>query len=137
MLLQIARREREGIAILDLNGRLTYGQEDLEFRNELDRLRKARETRVVVNLSNLRKLDSAGMGTLLSAQTNLREAGGDLVIFIARPSHIELITEAHLEAVFDAFHDEQDAINSFFRGRSFKRYDVLELVKSNPHSFDR
>lgn len=131
MLLEIAHREREGIAILDLNGRLTLGQEDLEFRNELDRLIKARETRVVLNLSGLQKLDNVGMGTLLFAQANLREAGGNLAISIAKPSRIGLVTEAHLEAVFEVFHDEQDAIDSFFPGRATERYDVLELVKSN------
>jgi anti-sigma B factor antagonist len=131
MLLQIAHREREGIAILDLNGYLTLGQEDLKFRNELDRLITARATRAVLNLSGLRKLDRAGMGTLLFAQARLREAGGNLTVFIAKPSHVELVTEAHLEAVFEVFHDEQDAINSFFPGRSIQRYDVLEYVNSN------
>jgi anti-sigma B factor antagonist len=131
MLLQIAHREREGIAILDLNGHLTFGQEDLKFRNELDRLIRARETRVLLNLSGLRKLDSVGMGTLLFAQARLRGAAGTLTIFIARPSYVELVTEAHLEAVFEVFHDEQEAINSFFPGRSITRYDVLELVKPN------
>lgn len=131
MLLEITHREREGIAILDLNGSLTLGQEDLEFRNELDRLKKARETRVVLNLSGLQKLDNVGMGTLLFAQANLRDAGGNLAIFIAKPSHVALVTEAHLEAVFEVFHDEQDAINSFFPDRAIERYDVLELVKSS------
>jgi anti-sigma B factor antagonist len=130
MSLETTHREREGIAILDLNGSLTFGQEDLEFRNELDRLTKAGETRVLLNLSGLQKLDNVGMGTLLFAQANLREAGGNLAIFIAKPSQVALVTEAHLEAVFEVFHDEQDAINSFFPGRSIERFDVLELVKS-------
>src|SRR5580698_1610389 len=98
MLLEITRREREGIAILDLNGGLTFGPEDLEFRNELGRLIKARTTRVLLNLSGLRKLDSAGMSTLLFAQETLRQAGGNLAIYIAKPSHVALVTEAHLEA---------------------------------------
>ena len=131
MLLQIAHRKREGITILDLNGYLTFGQEDLKFRNELDRLIRATEIRVLLNLSGLRKLDSTGMGTLLFAQARLRDAGGHLTISIARPSHVELVTETHLEAVFEVFHDEQDAINSFFPGRSIRRYDLLELVRSN------
>jgi anti-sigma B factor antagonist len=131
MLLEITHREREGVAILDLNGRLTFGQEDLEFRNVLDHLIKARTTRVLLNLSGLQKLDNVGMGTLLFAQASLREARGNLAIFIPKPSHVAPVTEAHLEAVFEVFHDEQDAIDSFFPGRSTERYDVLELVKSN------
>ncbi len=131
MLLEISHRESEGIAILELNGSLTLGQEDLEFRNELDRLKKAGETQVVLSLSGLQKLDNVGMGTLLFAQASLRQAGGNMAIFIAKPSHVALVTEAHLEAVFEVFHDEQDAINSFFPDRAVERYDVLELVKSS------
>lgn len=131
MLLEIVHRQREGIVILDLKGHLTFGPEDLEFRNELERLMKARETRVLLNLSGLRKLDSAGMGTLLFAQASLRQAGGNLAIFIARPSYVALVTEAHLETVFGVFHDERDATNSFFPARSVRRYDLLELVNSN------
>ncbi len=40
MSLEITGREQEGIEILNLNEHLTFGQEDLDFRNELDRLVK-------------------------------------------------------------------------------------------------
>jgi anti-sigma B factor antagonist len=131
MSLEIKTGEREGIAIVVLDGQLTLGNEDLDFRNELDRLIAAGGNRVILNLTNLRQLDQTGMGTLLSARTRLREAGGNLAVFIVKPSHIELVTEAHLEAVFEVFQDEQDAINSFFPDREIKPYDVLELVRSH------
>jgi len=41
MMLEIAHREQEGIEVVDLKGRLTFGQEDLDFRNERDRLTRA------------------------------------------------------------------------------------------------
>jgi hypothetical protein len=49
-----------------------------------------------------------------------------------QPPQLGLVTEAHLEAVFEVAHDEQDAINSFFPDREIRRYDVLDLVRSNP-----
>jgi anti-sigma B factor antagonist len=134
MSLEIKTGEREGIAIVQLDGQLTFGNEDLDFRNELDRLTAAGRNRVILNLTNLRQVDKTGMSTLLSARTRLREAGGNLALSIVKPSHIGLVTEAHLEAVFEVFHDEQDAINSFFPDREIKSYDVLDLVKS--HRYD-
>jgi len=56
--------------------------------------------------------DYSGMSSLLSARTRLLDARGDLAIVIAQPSHLGLITEAHLEAVFEVAHDEQDAIHN-------------------------
>jgi hypothetical protein len=47
-----------------------------------------------------------------------------------RVPHIELLTEAKLETVFEVFRGEQDAINSFFPNREVKRYDILEFVET-------
>ena len=130
MSLEITPRSSEGIEILDLNGHLTFGQEDLDFRRELDRLVKAGKTRIALNLGDLRKLDTTGLGTLLFALAKLRKAGGTLAIFNVKPAHLELLTEARLETAFEAFQDEQDAINSFFPDREVKRFDILEFVES-------
>ena len=130
MSLEIVPREREGVEILDLNGHLTFGQDDLDFRAELDRLIGAGKIRVALNLSDLHKLDTTGLGTLLFALAKLREAGGNLAIFNIKPSHIELLIEAKLETAFEAFQGEQDAINSFFPDREVERYDILEFVES-------
>ena len=130
MSLEITPRSSEGIEILDLNGHLTLGQEDLDFRRELDTLVKAGKIRIALNLGDLRKLDTTGLGTLLFALAKLRKAGGNLAIFNVKPAHIELVTEVRLETVFEAFEDEQDAIDSFFPDREVKRYDTLEFVES-------
>ena len=131
MSLEIIHGEREGIEILTLNGHLTFGQEDLDLRQELDRLIAAGKIRVVFNLSDLRELDTTGLGTLLFALAKLRKAGGNLAIFNVKPSHIELLTETKLETVLDLFKEEQDAINSFFPDREVKRFDILEFLASN------
>ena len=130
MSLEITIEEREGIGILGLNGHLTFGQEDVEFRSELDRLVQAGKTRLVLNLGHLHKLDTTGLGTLLFALAKLRKTGGNLALFNLRPSHIELLIEAKLETVLEIFHDEQDAIDSFFPDRKLKRYDILQFVES-------
>jgi anti-sigma B factor antagonist len=130
MSLEITPRSSEGIEILDLTGHLTLGQEDLDFRRELDTLVKAGKIRIALNLGDLGKLDTTGLGTLLFALAALRKAGGNLAIFNVRPAHIEQLTEARLETVFEAFQDEQDAINSFFPDREVKRFDILKFIES-------
>ena len=130
MPLEITSRDVEGIQVVDLNGQLTIGQEDLDFRAELDRLVTAREFRVALNFSDLRKLDTTGLGTLLFALAKLQKAGGKLAIFQLKTTHIELLTEARLETVFELFRDEHDAIDSFFPDRDIHRFDILEFVQS-------
>ena len=46
MSIEITHRCAEGIEILDLDGHLSFGQEDLDFRRALDLLLQAGEVRV-------------------------------------------------------------------------------------------
>ena len=130
MPLEITSRDVEGIHIVDLKGQLTIGQEDLVFRAELDKLVAAGKLRMALNFSDLSKLDTTGIGTLLFALAKLRKAGGNLAIFELKTTHMELLTEARLETVFEVFHDEHDAIDSFFPDRNLRRFDILEFVDS-------
>jgi anti-sigma B factor antagonist len=129
MSFQTVHRNKEGIEILDVKGSLTFGQEDLEFRECLERLLQSGKTRVALNLDDLRDLDSTGLGTLLSAREKLRKAGGNLAIFNLHQSHIELLVDEKLETAFEAFQTEGDAVDSFFPERAVKAYDVLEFVE--------
>src|SRR5271165_3129896 len=97
MSLQTLHRNNQGIEILDLKGSLTLGQEDLDFRDELERLLQSGKTSVALNLDDLRELDSTGLATLLFAREKLRKAGGNLAIFNLHQSHIELLVDAQLE----------------------------------------
>ena len=130
MSLEIIQREQEGIQIVDLKGHLTLGPGDSHFRSELDRLVLANQIRVVLNLDGVGEIDTAGLDTLLFALAKLQKAGGGLALVNLKPLHIEVVLEAKLEAIFEVFKSDQDAINSFFPGREARRYDILEFVRS-------
>src|ERR1700733_7830666 len=128
MSLATLHRKKEGIGILALKGSITFGQEDLDFRECLERMLQAGNTRVAVNLDDLRELDSTGLATLLFAREQLRKAGGNLAIFNLHQSHIELLVDEQLETAFEAYQTEGEAIDSFFPGRKIKAYDVLAFA---------
>lgn len=128
MALEIRRREQEGILILQLRGRLTFGPEDLVLNEELRYAFGAGRIHLVIDLGGVDKIDSAGLGTLLYARAELRKAGGGLALASLHPAHMQALLVARLETVFDVFADAQDAVNSFFPERKVPRYDLLELV---------
>lgn len=128
MALEIRRREQEGILILQLKGRLTFGPEDLLLNDELRYALAARSSHLVIDLGGVDKIDSAGLGTLLYARAELRKAGGGLALANLHPAHMKALLVARLETVFDVFADAQDAVNSFFPDRKVPHYDLLELV---------
>ncbi len=130
MALKITRREQEGISILQLKGHLTFGQGDIVLDDEIRHALAARRVRLVIDLGDVDKIDSAGLGTLLYARAELRRAGGGLALANLHPSHIQVFLVAKLETVFKVYGSELDAINSFFPDREVPQYDLLQLVTS-------
>jgi anti-sigma B factor antagonist len=130
MAFEIRRREQDGVSILELKGRLTFGPGDLALNDEIRHALAARRVRLVIDLGGVDKIDSAGLGTLLYARAELRHADGRLALANLRPAHMQALLIARLETVFDVFGTEPDAINSFFPEREVPHYDLLELVES-------
>jgi anti-sigma B factor antagonist len=128
--LDIIHTEQEGIDILSLDGRLTFGMEDLDLRQELAGLLQVGKIRVALNLTDLCTLDATGLATLLFALHELRKAGGNLALFNNNPTNLELPSEAQLETTLEIFLTERDAIDSFFPDREVRSYDILEFVQS-------
>ncbi len=130
MALRITRREQEGVSILELRGRLTFGPEDIVLNDEIRHALAARRVRVVMDLGGVDKMDSAGLGTLLYARAELRRAGGGLALANLNPSHMENLLMAKLETVFEVFASQLDAVNSFFPERRVPHYDLLAVVSA-------
>jgi anti-sigma B factor antagonist len=131
MSLEIARREREGIVILDVSGRLVAGEETTALRDQIRALATAGSTQVILNLQEVDYIDSTGLGTLVICFTGLRKAGGSLKLVNLTRRNLELVVLTKLETVFEIFNDEQEAVNSFFPNRKVTKFDILAFVQQN------
>lgn len=131
MSLEIGRREREGIAILDVNGRLVAGEEATALRDHIRDLSASGSSRAILNLQGVDYIDSTGLGTLVICFTTLRKAGGGLKLVNLTRRNLELVVLTKLETVFEIFNDEQEAINSFFPDRKVTKFDILSFVQQN------
>jgi anti-sigma B factor antagonist len=129
MALEIERRERENITILDLRGRITVGEAAGVLRATLAELGAAGVSNVILNLEHVDSIDSTGLGALVVSFTSLSKRGGRLKLENLNRRNIELMLFTKLTTVFEIFNDEQDAVNSFFPGREIKRFDILSFVQ--------
>jgi len=127
MSLEIKQREREGILILDLKGRITVGEEAGVLRAEFGTLTSP--ANVILNLQQIDYIDSTGLGALVLGYTSLRKRCGRLILENLSRRNIELLLFTKLTTVFEIFNDEQDAVNSFFPDREIRRFDILDFVK--------
>ncbi|MBV9743243.1 MAG: STAS domain-containing protein [Acidobacteriia bacterium] len=128
MPLQISQREREGITILDLDGRITVGPEATALRDAIASLNQD-GAKLVLNLAQVDYIDSTGLGALVMSATSLRKRAGNMKLLNLNRRNIELLVMTKLATVFEIFTDEQDAINSYFPDRKIQRFDVLDFVR--------
>jgi anti-sigma B factor antagonist len=129
MALEINQREREGILILDLKGRLTVGREATAFRDKITELNQAGPQNLVLNLAGIDFIDSTGLGALVMCATSLRRNGGNMKLLNLNKRNIELLVMTKLATVFEIFNDEQDAVNSYYPDRKIKSFDILDFVQ--------
>jgi anti-sigma B factor antagonist len=129
MSLEIQQREREGIIILDLKGRLVVGEPIASLRERIRELGDRGSNNVVLNLQDVDYIDSTGLGGLVISYTTLKRAGGALKIVNLSQRTIELLVLTKLSTVFEVFSDEQDAVNSFFPNREIRKFDILAFVQ--------
>ena len=131
MSLKLARREREGVIIFDLTGRLVAGEETSVLRDAIKETAAAGPAQVILNLASVDYIDSTGLGSLVICFSALRKAGGTIKLLNLSRRNVELLVLTKLETVFEVFVDEQDAVNSFFPDREVKKFDILAFVQSH------
>ena len=129
MALDIQQREREGITILDLNGRITVGPEATALRAKVAELSAAETRKIVLDLAGADYIDSTGLGALVMCVTSLRKSGGNVKLLHLNRRNIELLVMTKLATVFEIFTDEQDAVNSYYPEREIKAFDILDFVR--------
>lgn len=129
MSLDIEQREREGISILDLKGRITVGPEATTFRERVETLASAGVSKLILNLQEVDYIDSTGLGALVMCATTLQKVSGKVKLLNLNRRNIELLVMTKLATIFEIFNDEQDSINSFFPGREIRTFDILNFVQ--------
>jgi anti-sigma B factor antagonist len=129
MALEIHRKEREGVTILEMKGRITVGPEAAALREAVASAVADGIRQLVLNLENVDFIDSTGLGALVMCSTTLRKAGGVVKLLNLNRRNIELLVMTKLTTVFETYNDETDAVNSFFPDRKLNQFDILSFVQ--------
>ena len=129
MALDIQQSEREGVAILELKGRITVGKEAGALREKVSALNSTGPRNLVLDLAAVDYIDSTGLGALVMCCTSLRKNGGNMRLLNLNRRNIELLVMTKLATVFEIFTDEQDAVNSYYPDRKIKTFDILSFVQ--------
>jgi anti-anti-sigma factor len=109
-------RKQGDVVIVDLKGKLTAGLGDQILRETVDELLAESWRKILLNLSEVSFMDSAGLGELVSGLKTAKNLGADLRIVKAGERVKTTLNTARLLPVFEVYEDEAEAIREFASG---------------------
>jgi len=113
--MKATNRQVEGVAVVDMSGRITLGEGSVVLRDTIRDLIGKGQKKILLNLGDVTYIDSSGIGELVSAFTAVRREGGELKLLNLTKKVHDLLQITKLYTVFDIKDDETTAIKSFAR----------------------
>ena len=103
----------EGVTVVEISGRIELGEASAAVRELVhDLLAKGRK-KILLNLADVDYIDSAGLGSLVSAFTSAQKEGGVLkLVYLTKKVH-DLLQMTKLYTVFEIVENEEEGIKSF------------------------
>ncbi len=96
----VTRRPKQDVILVELNGRLAYGDELQALKKQLASSAGERGLNLILDLSKVVYADSSGLGVLLYLDGVAREAGSKLRLAGITRRLLELFQMTHTEKEF-------------------------------------
>lgn len=104
---------RDNVALLFLKGNMMGGPESMAVHEKVKSLIGDKMTKVVIDLSKVKWMNSSGLGALMASMTSLKNADGELKISGATEKIKNLFMITKLLTIFDTYETADRAVASF------------------------
>src|SRR6202034_4049920 len=113
MALTAKTRQVGDVAIVDLHGKVTLGENTGIWRDELRSLLAQGKKNIILNMKDVSYVDSAGLGELVGAYTTATNQGGAVKLLHLQGKMRDLLQITKLYTIFPAYDNEHEAVASF------------------------
>jgi anti-sigma B factor antagonist len=107
---QISARHLDNITVFDVTGDIDLANSPQLRKVLLHELRELRVPRVVLNLKQVRYIDSSGVASLVEGLRASRDAGSRFILFGLSTSAREVLQLSKLVKIFEIYETEEQAI---------------------------
>jgi anti-sigma B factor antagonist len=107
---QISARRHDKATILDVSGDIDFANSPEVRQSVLREIRESRSSRVIVNLSQVRYIDSSGVASLIEGLKASRDLGSRFILVGLSTSAKEVLQLSRLTKVFEIYEDEEQAL---------------------------
>jgi len=114
MSLTVTSRLCGTVCILHCSGRIMAGQDSLNLETALEQVGHS-STCVILNLNQVTRMDSMGLGTLVRETSRLNACGGAVRLVAPQPFVAHLLGITNLSGFFKTYATEEEALEAFLR----------------------
>ena len=111
--MKIEERQAGEVTILTLTGKLTLGEGERLLHDKISSVVRDGPRQLLLDLSEVPYVDSAGLGELVRTYTAVNRNGGQLKLMGLAKRIKDLFALTKLLTVFEIFETEQEALDSF------------------------
>jgi anti-sigma B factor antagonist len=113
MAVNITNKQVGDVSVVSLNGRIVLGEESTSLRERVKALIADGKKKIVLNMSNVTYIDSAGLGILVAAHVSAKNQGAALYLSNLGDKFNDVLQLTRLMTVFSVYDTEAKAIESF------------------------
>ena len=106
-------REIGPVTIVDLSGMFMLGESSAVLRKAILELIGKRQSKIILNFRDVASIDSAGVGELVAAHTEIRRIEGRVRLLNPPKKVCDMLELTQLSKVFQVYADEPSALRSF------------------------
>jgi anti-sigma B factor antagonist len=107
---QISARRHDTATIFDVSGDIDFTNSPEVRQSVLREIRDAHTARVIVNLRQVRYIDSSGVASLIEGLKASRDLGSRFILIALSTSAREVLQLSRLIKVFEIYDNEEQAL---------------------------
>jgi len=111
--IKMTNSEVDGVSVVTLDGRIVLGEESNSFREKLKSMLAEGKKKIVLNMVNIKYIDSSGLGTLVAAHVSAKTQGASVRLCNLGKKFHEVMQITKLLTIFDVYDTEAAAVSSF------------------------
>jgi|SRR5690348_10151601 len=111
--IKMTNSEVDGVSVVTLDGRIVLGEESNSLRERLKSMLAEGKKKIVLDMANIKYIDSSGLGTLVAAHVTAKTQGASVRLCNLGKKFHEVMQITKLLTIFDVYDTEAAAVSSF------------------------
>ncbi len=111
--MKIKSQEQYGAVVIELKGNVMGGDDTKEFNELLHKFIDEGKKNIIIDLAEVKFMNSSGLGMLISGLTTMKKENGQLKLARTTDKIESLLVITKLVTIFESFETVDEAVKSF------------------------